>query len=96
MNATLVPETLPVSFTAPTGWMTRRVYTSECGVAKFSRPSRKKGRFSGKNRAERGSKLNCPASDSICEKSGLTVPFRVRLLVIPHRTLPPSSGRPDA
>ncbi len=37
--------------------------------------------------------MNCPASDSICEKSGLTVPFIVRLLVIPHRTVAPTSGR---
>ena len=56
-------------------------------------PSVKNGRFSEKKSAERGSKASWPASASIWEKSGLTVPFIVRLLVIPHRTLPPSLGR---
>src|SRR4029453_17432136 len=56
-------------------------------------PSRKKGRFSEKNSSFRGSKRNCPASDSTCEKSGFAVALKFRLLVTPQRTLPPSSGR---
>ena len=37
--------------------------------------------------------LNCPASDSTCEKSGLTVPLIVRFGVMPQRTFMPNSGR---
>jgi hypothetical protein len=59
-------------------------------------PSRKNGRFSEKNSSFRGSNRNCPSSDSTWEKSGFAVAFRFRLLVIPQRTLPPSSGAPPA
>ena len=57
-------------------------------------PSRKNGRFSEKKSSFRGSNWNWPSSDSTCEKSGLAVALRLRLLVTPHRTLPPSSGFP--
>src|SRR5512132_3971519 len=63
-----------------------------CGTVNCSRPSRKNGRFSGKNSACRGSITNFPASDSTSAKSGRTVPLSVRLLVTPQRTLPPNCG----
>src|SRR5215210_451663 len=89
----LKPEILPVIFAAATGCTIRLVYTRFFGVLKNSVPSRKNGRFSGKNSACRGSYDSWLASDSICEKSGLTVPLSVKLLLIPHRTLPPIFGR---
>ncbi len=52
----------------------------------------KKGRFSGKNSARRGSITNCPASDSTSAKSGCAVPVIVSVLVKPHRTVPPICG----
>src|SRR5437763_1535819 len=55
-----------------------------CGVLNASSPSRKKGRFSGKNSAWRGSITNWPASDSTSAKSGFTAPLRVSVFVIPH------------
>ena len=64
------------------------------GVVNCSMPSRKNGRFSEKNSSLRGSNRNWPASDSTCEKSGLAVALRLRLLVTPQRRLPPSSGLP--
>src|SRR6476619_3589948 len=63
-----------------------------CGVLNASNPSRKNGRFSGKNSACRGSNASWPASDSTSAKSGFTAPFNVRVLVIPHCTLPPTCG----
>src|SRR6266566_6422501 len=63
-----------------------------CGVLNWSSPSRKNGRFSGKYSAWRGSITNCPASDSTSAKSGFTAPLSVRVLVIPHWTLPPNCG----
>ena len=50
-----------------------RVYTACIGVEKRSTPSRKNGRFSGKNSAKRSFATICAASDSICEKSGFHV-----------------------
>src|SRR3954453_21096146 len=50
-----------------------RVYTAWIGVGKRSAPSRKNGRFSGKNNANRSFAEICAVSDSTCEKSGLTV-----------------------
>src|SRR5580704_3464199 len=69
--------------------MIERVYTSVFGVSNCSRPSKKNGRFSGYDSATRGSNCSCGTSDSICEKSGLIVPFNVKLSVTPQRTLPP-------
>jgi hypothetical protein len=64
------------------------------GVLNCSMPSRKNGRFSAKKIELRGSRLTCPASLSTWLKSGLTVPLRLRLLVMPHRTFPPTWGDP--
>jgi hypothetical protein len=90
----LVPNALPVSLTAATGCTTRLLYTRLFGVVNCSMPSRKNGRFSWKNRSSLGSNSSCPASDSIWLKSGLAVPVMLRLLVMPHRAVPPSSGLP--
>src|SRR5215211_7153180 len=57
-------------------------------------PSRKNGRFSVVDISLRKTNWDCPSSDSTCEKSGLAVALRLRLLVTPQRTLPPSSGPP--
>jgi hypothetical protein len=53
------------------------VYTSWFGVLKSSIPSRKNGRFSAKNSANRSFTVTRLASDSTWEKSGLTVASRV-------------------
>jgi hypothetical protein len=66
------------------------------GVVNCSIPSRKNGRFSWKKLSSRGSKRSWPASDSTWLKSGLAVPVRLRLLLIPQRTVPPNSGLPPA
>jgi hypothetical protein len=86
------PPTFPVALAAPRGEAIRRVCTRGTGVSKFSFPSRKKGRFSGKKSAARGSVTTCPTSASTCEKSGFAVRFTVRLVVTPQRTFPPISG----
>ena len=59
-------STLPMVFTEHGAMMA-------AGVLKRFTPSRKNGRFSGKKRAKRSLAEICPASDSICEKSGLIV-----------------------
>ncbi len=59
------------------------------GAANCSAPSRKNGRFSGYESALRGSNWIFAASDSTWEKSGFTVPLRVRSVVMPKRALPP-------
>src|SRR5580765_7470271 len=43
------------------------------GVASRLTPSRKNGRFSGNSKAKRSLAEICAVSDSICEKSGLSV-----------------------
>ena len=52
--------------------------------------SRKKGRFSGKNRLKR-SRFTCWSSTSTCAKSVFTVPSRARLGVTVYFTSPPTS-----
>ncbi len=89
-----VPSALPVSLAAATGCTTRRLYTRALGMVNCSMPSRKKGRFSWKNSSSLGSKSSWPASDSTWLKSGLAVPVRLRLLVMPQRAVPPTSGLP--
>ena len=56
--------------------------------ANVPRPSRKKSRFSGKNRSKRV-RLTCCSSTSTCEKSVLTVRSAVRLCVMPNFRSPP-------
>ena len=53
------------------------------GESNSSSPSRKKGRFSGKKSANRSFAVTCPTSASTWEKSGLTVPSRLRFGVTP-------------
>ena len=68
-----------------------RVNTTSIGVAKKSTPSRKNGRFSGKNSANRSLTSSCATSASTWEKSGLTVALSVRLEVKPQRVVSPGS-----
>src|ERR687897_380232 len=56
--------------------------------------SRKKSRFSGKNRLKRD-RLICCSSASACEKSVLTVKSQVRPLVTPYFTSKPESKVPS-
>src|SRR6267143_1288499 len=62
------------------------------GASNCSLPSTKNGRFSGYDTDDRGSYCTACTSASTWEKSGLAVAFIVRLVVIPHLTLPPISG----
>ncbi len=65
-----------------------RVKKSCSGVLKLSSPSLKNCLFSGKNSSKRErERLN--SSDSVCEKSGLSVPSSARLEVSPYlRSMP--------
>jgi hypothetical protein len=67
----------------------RRVYIRLLGASKYSLPSRKNGRRSGKKTAKRVSPGTCAASASTCEKSGRTVALSVMLGAKRKRTLPP-------
>ncbi len=88
----VLPPCLPVSFAPHFGSATVRVKTASIRVVKVSIPSRKKGRFSGKNRANRSLTSSWATSASTWEKSGLTVPLRVRFGVMPQRTERPASN----
>jgi len=64
---------LPVARTPQRGDVIARVWTARSGVEKSSTPSRKNGRFSGNESANRSLAEICAVSLSTCEKSGLTV-----------------------
>ena len=57
-------------------------------------PSRKKSRFSGKNRLKRV-RFTCCSSTSTCAKSVLTVRSAVRFWVMPYFTSPPTLKSPS-
>ncbi len=86
-----LPPSLPVTLAPAVGSAIERVNTARIGVPKKSAPSRKKGRFSGKKRANRLFTSSWAASASTWEKSGLAVRFRVRSDVMPHCASSPTS-----
>ena len=90
----MVRPTLPVSFAPYNESTIVRVWTGVIGprMSKISAPSRKNGRNSGKNNANRWFTSICSRSDSICEKSGLRVKSAVRFDVTPYSKLTPPSG----
>jgi hypothetical protein len=82
---------LPVTRVPARGELIVRVYATCSGVSKRSNPSRKNGRFSGKNTAKRRLTVICAMSASICEKSGLMVRSSVLFAVGFHFTSRPAS-----
>src|SRR5439155_1287115 len=84
--------TLPESLSPASGSATVRVNTAWIGVLKRSAPSRKNGRFSGKNSANRVFTSSWATSASTWEKSGFPVALSVRLELMPHRKSRPKEG----
>src|SRR5688500_20269746 len=81
--ATIAPNaflpSLPLTLTPQSGATMVRVSTAPIRVWNRSAPSRKKGRFSGKESANGVLTVGCAASASVCEKSGLTAALGVRV-----------------
>jgi hypothetical protein len=92
-DATRIPKPWgpdsPVSLAAKAGLTTARVWRAFRGVWKVSRPSRKKGRFSGKKMGKRSLAVTTIWSASTWAKSGLKVTSAVTVGVKPMRAVTP-------